>query len=103
MNKVGLVAATLVAALGLTAPAVADGWTSQVYPPPGFAPPPRVSLFSGNAPSAFYPPVPPPQRRYCPPPRYAGYDRGYDRGGHGYGYAGGQRYNGGRSLIIITR
>ena len=30
----------------------ADGW-GYSNPPPGFDPPPRVSLFMGNAPSAF--------------------------------------------------
>ena len=101
MKTLGLVAASLIAAVGLTTPAVADGWNMGYNspPPPGFAPPPRVSLFSGNAPSAFFPPPPAP-RRYCPPPRYAGYAPGY-RSAPGYGYAG-QRYNG-RSVIIVTR
>ncbi|MFO1128943.1 MAG: hypothetical protein U1E66_11000 [Rhodospirillales bacterium] len=101
MKTLGLVAASLIAAVGLTGPAAADGW-GYSNPPPGFDPPPRVSLFMGNAPSAFYRPPPPP-RRYCPPPGY-GYAPRY-RTPPGYGY-GPSRYvyrDGGRSVIIVTR
>jgi hypothetical protein len=94
------VAATLIAALGLSSPAGADGWSA--YPPPGFAPPPSVSLFSGNAPQASFQPPP---RRYYPPQRAYGYDRAY---GYRYGYNHPRynrslRGNGGRTVIIVTR
>lgn len=100
MKKMALVAAILVAALGLTRPAAADGWGG--YPPPGFAPPPSVSLFSGNAPSAFYPP---PRRRHCASPkRVFGYGPAYT---YRQGYVSpryGRPYNrGNRTLIIVTR
>ena len=99
MKKVALMAATLIAALGLTSPAGADGW--GVNPPPGFPPPPRVSLFMGNDP-AF---SPAPQRRYAPPRRAYGYGPAYAYApGYGYPrYGRSHRGGGGRTLIIVTR
>jgi hypothetical protein len=98
-----LVAAVLIAALGLTRPAAADGWGG--YPPPGFAPPPSVSLFSGNAPSAFYPA--PPRRRCVSPKRVFGYGRPAYTYAPGYGsprYGRSHKRGGGnRTLIIVTR
>ena len=108
VKKVALVAATLIAALGLTGPAVADGWGA--YPPQGFPPPPSVSLFSGNAPSAFYPSTPrpvfvAPRRRCAPPSRAFGYGPAYtyapDYGRPKYGRS--HRGGRGRTLIIVTR
>jgi hypothetical protein len=104
VKKVALVAATLIAALGLTGPAVADGWGA--YPPQGFPPPPSVSLFSGNAPSAFYPSTPRPVfvvPRHRRAPRYYDYGPAYTYApGYGsprYGHRGVR----GRQVIIITR
>jgi hypothetical protein len=108
VKKVALVAATLIAALGLTGPAVADGWGA--YPPQGFAPPPSISLFSGNAPSAFYASAPrpvfvaPPRRRCAPPSRVFGYSPAYTYApGYGRPKYGRSHRGGGRTLIIVTR
>ena len=98
MKKVALVPATLIAALGLTSPAGADGWGGN--PPPGFPAPPPVSLFMGNGP-AFAPTPPrrtPPQRAYGYGPAYA-YAPGYGYPRYGRSHRGG----GGRTLIIVTR
>lgn len=100
MKKTALVAAIVFAALGLSGPALADGWGNN-YPPPGFAPPPSISLFSGNAPSAFYPPAPP--RRHCvPPKRFYGYKPAYTYA-PGYQTRYGRVNRGGRTVIIVTR
>ena len=105
MKKLALVAATVIGALGLAGPAVADGWGA--YPPPGFPPPPSISLFSGNAPSAFYPSTPrpviiaSPRRRCAPSDRVYGYGPAYTYapayGGRTY------RYSSGRQVIIVGR
>ncbi len=104
MKKVAFVAAIVIAALGLTGSAVADGWNG--YPPPGFPPPPPVSLFSGNTLPGFRPSTPrpvfvAPQRRWCAPPGFYGYAPGYTYA-PGYGsrmYRDGR----GRQVIIVTR
>jgi hypothetical protein len=85
LRKVALVAAALIAVLGLGRPAAADETWGR-YAPPGFPPPPNISLFIGNTPPMFRPQqvYVRPQRRFCPP-RPARY--GHVVPGYGYGYS----------------
>lgn len=102
MQKVALVAAAVVAVLGLSKPAAAgDGWTR--FAPPGFPPPPNIALFIGDTPPMYRPqpyPVYAQPRRYCPPRRYAVPAYGY---GHAYDYRPGRGKARGGRVIIVER
>jgi hypothetical protein len=103
LQKVALVAAVVVAVLGLAGPAPAhDGWNR--FPPPGFPAPPSISLFVGNTPPMFrpqpYPVYVEPPRRYCPPRRVR---YGYAAPGYGYGYDHGRGKRHGNRVIIVER